>query len=256
MPFHEKQRFIEIVARDFVQSLPENQRALICENPSCFLSSDLYGLYIRNHYIYPKLQEIAFPANPDGLSRDVLAAALALLLPEFDAENLFLQTLYSLENFSRVRKLYREKYGCLPKAMIEKHVHLWYREGEEYAFKVNDRYVEGSYQCIAEITSAIWEIPKFLEAAEKLGIPREPLLREVKALEEVCRPQGWDGGYFVPIQVCLVLFPSFLDKQTYGAAQDALCRCLRERPQLASQLHPNYFRNKKLSKLAFQTKKA
>lgn len=145
-----------------------------------------YGLYIRNHYIHNKdFSEVSFWVEPDDLSSEIIRMIFSKLLPEYEYDNLFIESLYDDRRFIKLRWEYKKIYGVYPVEIVEKYKQAIALEPEflisenrdvededldkefEIAESNHERCTEVCEELIRELAESVWRIDLVKEIAEK-----------------------------------------------------------------------------------------
>ena len=117
-----KIEFINEVAEDCLKDMSVEDKEYLMENPVAIEYHFSYCLYIRNNYIHNRdFSNVSFFTHADDLSSDIIRMIFSKLLPDYEYNNFFIETLYDNEEFILLRKKYKDKYGEYPETLVERY---------------------------------------------------------------------------------------------------------------------------------------
>lgn len=115
------------------------------------------GLYVRNKYIFAKLNEIDFPVQfPDTLSSEILSCLVSILVG-FDYDDPFYSDVYASWRFPWLRKLYFALFDKYPDEILKKYAG---RKNVKTAVKL----------AVGEVYESIVNKERFAVQAKKYGL--------------------------------------------------------------------------------------
>lgn len=105
------------IALDCVRQLSQEKRDFINDNFTGVFYHDGYLMYVRNHYIHcAKKHEVLMP---DDCSSQIFSFIRSIIHPYYDFRNHTLSALLHDEEFEKLCKTYRDRYGELIRVTIE-----------------------------------------------------------------------------------------------------------------------------------------
>lgn len=259
--------FVNEVADDCISNMREKDKECLIANPYASDYHFSYCLYIRNHYIYNRdFSETAFWAKPDHLSSEIIRMIFSRLLPEYDYDDQFIESLYDTKKFIKLRKEYKSIYGEYPLFLVEKYKTQVktepvnsiseIRSGAEVDIKKEIEIMERNYETISilidslinELAELVWRTDLLKETANESGIEYDLISRNVESIKNIF----FSDGEFIPLHVCLLPYSDKIGQERYIKYRRLLRELLKEYPHLIEKLDITYFNDRALARSALK----
>lgn len=149
--------FIHRTAQKLFEEMSPEERQKMYEEADPGEEHFGIGLYVRNKYIFAKLNEIDFPVRfPDTLSSEILSCLVSILVG-FDYDDPFYSDVYASWRFPWLRKLYFVLFDKYPDEILKK-----------YAGRKNVK--KAVNLAVAEVYESIVNIERFAIQAKRYGL--------------------------------------------------------------------------------------
>jgi len=255
--------FISEVADDCVANLKDKDREYLISNPYAIDYHFSYCLYIRNHYIHNRdFSDVDFWAEPDYLSSKIIRMVFARLIPEYDYDNEFIESLFDDKRFIQLRREYKAIYGDYPAAMVEEHkkdlffepalsmseirtsdnVDI-YKEIEVYK-RNHEKSRERIEVLLRILAEQVWRLDNLRKTAEECGIDYEKLIPKIQEIQRIL----FEESEYIPVEVCLLPYEKVIGHNRYIKYRRRLSKLLDEHPRLMEKLDLSYFNDRVLAK--------
>lgn len=218
--------FITEVADDCVANLKDKDRKYLINNPRAIDYHFSYCLYIRNHYIHNRdFSYVDFCAEPDHLSSEIIKMVFAKLLPEYEYDNPFIESLFDDKRFIKLRQEYKAIYGDYPVDMVKEN-----KGGIEVLLK--------------KLAEKVWRLDNLRQTAEECGIDYETLIPKIQEIQKIL----FEESEYIPVEVCLLPYKKAIGQKRYIEYRRRLSKLLDEHPRLMEKLDLSYFNDRVLAK--------
>ncbi len=121
--------FIKETVESCIAQLTEDQKNSIRDDPYAIDYHFGYCMYIRNQYIYPNLDRLGSDIDPDDLSGTIMQRIISRITG-YDSSDMLMYRLCSHEEFIRLRREYRKRYGELPEDFLSKYRAIYPENGD------------------------------------------------------------------------------------------------------------------------------
>lgn len=262
-----KLEFITEVADDCVAYLKDKDREYLISNPYAIDYHFSYCLYIRNHYIHNRdFSDVDFGAEPDHLSSEIIRMIFAKLIPEYDYDNQFIESLFDDKRFIQLRQEYKTIYGDYPVTMVEEHkagisfepalsmseIRSTDNVDIDKEFEIYKRNHEKSREhvekLLKKLAEKVWRLDNLRQTAEKCGIDYEGLIPKIQEIQKIL----FEDSEYIPVEVCLMPYKKAIGHKRYIEYRRRLSKLLDEHPRLMEKLDLSYFNDRVLAKVVLK----
>lgn len=255
--------FVTEVADDCIKNMKEKDRNYLIDNPYAIDYHFSYCLYIRNHYIHNMdFSDVNFWVEADHLSSEIIRMIFSKLLPEYDYNDTFIESLYDSKKFIKLRREYNKIYGEYPAALVEKYrnqvevepVHSISElrndadidiDLEIKAMERNHKKISEVIDClIKELAELVWQTEQLKKTAAECGIQYSDISANVDSIKEIF----FSEGEYIPMQVCFLPYRERIGNDRYVEYRRLLSNQLKEHPRLMEKLDTAYFNDRVLAR--------